>query len=158
LVAHAKSIENEINGMGDLIFSGSAVQKGAQQMFAHRMAQHIKDERLLKGFTPKFDVGCRRVTPGDPYMQAIQKENVDVHFTAVNRITENGLVGEDGIERKVDTIVCATGFDVTYKPRFPIRGKNGVDLHEKWGDEPAGYLGIGVPDMPNFLLFIGPSW
>ncbi len=61
------------------------------------------------GFTPTWGVGCRRITPGDPYMEAIQKENVDVHFTAVKKITEDGVVGEDGVERKVDTVVCATG-------------------------------------------------
>ena len=52
-------------------------------------------------------------------MEVIQKENVDVHFTHIERITEEG----DGIERKVDTIIYTTGFDVTYKPRFPIVGK-----------------------------------
>lgn len=61
-------------------------------------------------------------------MLAIQKPNVDVHFTAVASCTEDGVVGEDGTERKVDTIICATGFDVSYRPRFPIVGKNGVDL------------------------------
>jgi cation diffusion facilitator CzcD-associated flavoprotein CzcO len=100
--------------------------------FRARMAEFIKDKRLLEGFTPNFDIGCRRVTPGDPYMLAIQASNVDVHFTHVAKITEDGLIGGDGVERKVDTIVCATGFDVTYKPRFPVIGKNGVDLKEKW--------------------------
>lgn len=41
-------------------------------------------------------------------------------------------MGADGVERKVDTIICATGFDVSYRPRFPIVGKNGVDLADKW--------------------------
>jgi hypothetical protein len=91
-------------------------------------------------------------------MKAVQEPNVDVHFTAVNEITEKGVVGADGIEREVDTIVCATGFDVTYRPRFPIIGKNGVDLYEKWRNEPEGYLGLACPDMPNWLMFIGPTW
>jgi len=91
-------------------------------------------------------------------MKAIQEPNVDVHFTGVNEITETGVVGADGIEREVDTIVCATGFDVTYRPRFPIIGKNGVDLYEKWKHEPEGYLGLACPDMPNWLMFIGPTW
>lgn len=67
------------------------------------------DLMQFPGFTPKWGIGCRRITPGDPYMEAIQKENVDVHFTAVDKITEDGVVGTDGIERKVDTVVCATG-------------------------------------------------
>lgn len=88
---------------------------GMQKLWGERMAGFLKDERLVKGFTLKWEVGCRHVTPGDPYMEATQKENVDVHFTQVERITEEGVVGGDGIERKVDTIICATGFDVTYK-------------------------------------------
>ena len=75
-------------------------------------------------------------------MEAIQKENVDVHFTPVTSCTEKGVVGEDGVEREVDTIVCATGFDVSYKPRFPLVGKNGVDLKEKWKVCPESYLGL----------------
>lgn len=54
-------------------------------------------------------MNCRRITPGDPYLRAIQTPNVDVHFTGVARITENGVVGDDGIERECDVIVCATG-------------------------------------------------
>ena len=122
------------------------------------MAEHIRDERLLKGFTPEWGIGCRRITPGDPYMEAIQKPNVDVHFTAVQRITEDGVVGEDGVERKVDTIVCATGFDVSYRPRFPIVGQNGTHLAEKWKVCPESYLGLAVPEFPNFIMFIGPNW
>ena len=78
-------------------------------------------------------------------MEAIQKPNVDVHFTEVGTITEDGVIGGDGIERKCDTIVCATGFDVTYKPLFPVVGKGGVDLADKWKDKPEGYLGLAIP-------------
>jgi len=91
-------------------------------------------------------------------MEAIQKPNVDVHFTPVTEITEDGVIGGDGVERKCDTIICATGFDTSFKPRFPIIGKNGVNLYEKWKHEPKGYLGLACPDMPNWLMFIGPTW
>ncbi|KAF2123552.1 FAD/NAD(P)-binding domain-containing protein [Dothidotthia symphoricarpi CBS 119687] len=158
LVAHAKDIENQINGGWGAYYTGSEAQKKAQDFSKGRMQDFIKDKRLLEGFTPKFEVGCRRVTPGDPYMVAIQKENVDVHFTAVEEITEKGAIGGDGVEREVDTIVCATGFDVSYRPRFPVIGKNGVDLHDKWKTEPLSYLGLGCPDMPNMIMFVGPTW
>ncbi|ORY04951.1 hypothetical protein BCR34DRAFT_491184 [Clohesyomyces aquaticus] len=158
LVAHAKSIEGQVNGLWGTFYSGSEAQKGAQAIFKARMAEFIKDKRLLEGFTPKWEVGCRRVTPGDPYMLAIQEPNIDVHFTAVSSITPTGVVGDDGQEREVDTIICATGFDVTYRPRFPVIGRNGVDLAEKWKNEPESYLGLGCPDFPNWLMFIGPTW
>jgi len=91
-------------------------------------------------------------------MRAIQEKNVDVHFSAVNEITEDSVIDTNGLEKKVDTIVCATGFDVTYRPRFPIVGQNGVELGAKWKVCPEAYLGITIPDMPNFITFIGPSW
>lgn len=78
---------------------------------------------------------------GDPYMKAIQEPNVDVHFSAVEEITEDSVIDSEGQERKVDTVICATGFDVSYRPRFPIIGQNGVDLREKWKKIPESYLG-----------------
>ncbi|KKK22268.1 sterigmatocystin biosynthesis monooxygenase stcW [Aspergillus ochraceoroseus] len=158
LVEHAKSIEAEVNGMWGAFYSDSMAQKMASGYFRKRMADIIKDEELLRGFTPTFGFGCRRITPGDPYMEAIQQPNVSVHFTAAERCTEEGVVGADGVERKVDTIVCATGFDNTYRPHFPIIGQHGIDLRDKWDKCPEAYLGLAVPGMPNYITFIGPSW
>lgn len=90
-------------------------------------------------------------------MVAIQEANVDVHFTAVKEATEKGVVGADGVEREVDTIVCATGFDVSYRPRFPLVGRGGVDLKDKWKVCPESYLGLGILYFPNFITFIGPT-
>ena len=69
LVAHAKSIEDQVNGLWGMFFKNATMQSEGQKMLKARMAEFIKDERLLKGFTPKFGIGCRRVTPGDPYME-----------------------------------------------------------------------------------------
>lgn len=158
LVAYVKSGEEAINTIWSFYYTGSEMQKQAKAMSGQRMKDWIKDERLLEGFTPKFGFGCRRVIPGDPYMSAIQEKNVDVHFTPAVSCTEDGVVGEDGIERKCDTIVCATGFDTSYRPRFPICGKGGIDLRDKWADHPEGYLGLACPEMPNFITLIGPTW
>lgn len=153
-----QSIEDQVNGLWGAFYKNSTAQAEGQKGLKERTAEFIKDERLLQGFTPKFGIGCRRITPGDPYMVAIQKENVDVHFTAVEKITSDGVIGADGIERKVDTIVAATGFDVSYRPRFPIVGLDGVDLADKWKACPEAYLGLAIPDFPNFLTFVGPAW
>jgi hypothetical protein len=45
------------------------------------MREKFKDQRLLDGIMAEFPVGCRKISPGDPFMEAIQKDNVDVHFT-----------------------------------------------------------------------------
>lgn len=58
LVAHAKDIENQVNGLWGAFYSNSEAQKGAQAFSRNRMQEFIKDKRLLEGFTPKFEVGC----------------------------------------------------------------------------------------------------
>jgi len=36
------------------------------------------------------------------------------------QITENGVLDPDGVEQEVDVMICATGFDNSYSPKFPI--------------------------------------
>ncbi|TVY37816.1 putative sterigmatocystin biosynthesis monooxygenase [Lachnellula subtilissima] len=158
LVAHIKELENEANGRFDQNIMGSAEQAAWRKMVEERMRSIIKDEKILQGLLPDFPVNCRRMTPGDPYLQAIQEPNVDLRFTGVARITEDGVVGDDGVERKCDVIVCATGFDVSYRPRFPVVGRGGVNLQDKWKDAAEAYFGLACADMPNWLTFIGPNW
>jgi hydroxyversicolorone monooxygenase len=110
------------------------------------------------GFVPDFPVNCRRITPGDAYMAAIQEPNVDIHFTGVIEIHETGVTGADGIFRECDIVVCATGFDTSYVPRFAVIGRDGVDLRERWKDKPEAYFGLACPEMPNWLTFMGPNW
>lgn len=157
---------------------GSDAQKELAETVEKRMRDMIKDKELLEGtssktslnipdvnnhnrdsgYLPKFAVNCRRITPGDPYMQAIQQPNVSVHFTAVESVTPDGVVGEDSIERKCDAVICATGFDVSFRPRFPIIGKNGINLQDKWKDAAEAYFGVACADMPNWICIIGPNW
>lgn len=64
MLKHAKYLEDMINADWSMFFKDSPAQKYAKEHFAARMASMIKDERLLKGITPEFGVGCRRITPG----------------------------------------------------------------------------------------------
>ena len=59
LVAHAKQIESSVNVIWPALYSGSEMQKGAQDLFRNRMKDIIKDERLFEGFNPKFELGCK---------------------------------------------------------------------------------------------------
>jgi len=107
---------------------------------------------------PDFSVGCRRTSPGIAFMEALKEPNVSVHFTPVVKITPDGPVGADGTTTKVDTLICATGFDTSFRPHFPIIGQEGVSLADKFTPHPDGYLGVSAPGFPNYLMFFGPSW
>jgi hypothetical protein len=69
IVEHAKSIEDQVNGLWGSFYKGAQAQADGQAALKARMAEMIKDERLIKGFTPSFGIGCRRITPGDPYIE-----------------------------------------------------------------------------------------
>jgi hypothetical protein len=69
MVKHAKDIEDQVNGFFQMMFKNSAAQSEAQKQLRERMAEFITDKRLLDGYTPQWGVGCRRITPGDPYMK-----------------------------------------------------------------------------------------
>lgn len=112
---------------------------------------------IADAIIPKhFAVGCRRPTPGEGFLEAMVADNVTVHTKQMQRITESGFISHDGTEENVDVIVCATGFDTSWVPRFPLIA-NGKNLQEEWSKKAAlSYLAVGVPDIPNYFSFAGP--
>jgi cation diffusion facilitator CzcD-associated flavoprotein CzcO len=76
----------------------------------------------------------------------------------VTSVTPTGIVDADGVERAVDAIVMATGFQpADYLARLPVVGREGRSLQEQWAGEPRAYLGITVPGFPNFFMLYGPG-
>ena len=81
----------------------------------------------------------------------------DRYYTdAIRAITPRGFIDPSGHEVEVDVILCATGFDTTFRPRFPVIGLNGVSLAEQWKDVPSSYISIGAANMPNYFMYSGP--
>jgi len=87
-------------------------------------------------------------------MQALKEPNVNVHFTAVQKLTPDGIAGADGRTlSNIDTIVMATGFDTSYRPHFPVIGQKGVSLADKFTPRPDSYFGLSAPGkLPSLLL------
>lgn len=98
-----------------------------------------------------FAVGCRRPTPGNGYLEALCSENTTVVSQSILEITPKGIRTADGVEHEVDVIVCATGFDVSWRPSYPTIGREARSLSEQWKDIPRTYLSITVPNFPNYL-------
>jgi hypothetical protein len=74
-------------------------------------------------------------------------------------VTSVSLALSDDVRRRVltlKTVVCATGYDVSKRPRYPLVGQNGADLAEKWKDEPTSYLSVGTDEFPNYFTLAGP--
>lgn len=112
----------------------------------------IKKPDLADLIVPtNFAVGCRRPTPGAGYLEALCEDNVSVVSQSIKQITSKGIMTVDGIEHEFDVLVCATGFDVSWRPSYPTVGRGNRDLREEWAERPNTYLSIAASHFPNYL-------
>lgn len=109
------------------------------------------NEELVKALVPDFAVGCRRLTPAVGYLECLQAENVRVVTDPIASIIKNGVKTSTGEIVEIDVLVCATGFDVGFCPRFPVVGRKG-NLQDLWrANLPRAYMSTSIPDFPNYF-------
>lgn len=131
-------------------------QKASRELITDLMTAQIGNPELAEKMIPKFDLGCRRMTPGSGYLESLTKENVQVVNKTVVQFTKDGVIDESGVEHKADVVVCATGFDVSFTPHFDVFGKGGVSIKEEFGEVPKAYLSITAPKFPNLFCEFHP--
>ena len=156
LLKHRKSIENRLNGMFPAFLADNPLQHSLRTTVTAQMKQKLNMAHLEDRLIPLYAVGARRLTPGSGYLEALGAANVEILFGGCERVTQKGIVA-DGREVPVDVLICATGFDTSYRPRYPIMGFEGKNLQHEWASEAKAYLGIAAPGFPNFMMFNGPN-
>lgn len=143
------------------IFKDTSENKELKDKWTELMLKRIADKpELADQILPDFPPNCRRPTPGPGYLEALTKENVSYIRRHIKLFTEDGIVDEDGVERKVDVTICSTGANVDHAPPFSIIA-NGIDLKSAWKKDglfgfPYSYLGFSTPGFPNLLWLGGP--
>ncbi|KAA8618817.1 Phenylacetone monooxygenase [Pyrenophora tritici-repentis] len=153
-----KETEAQSNSMFGIFHQGSQQQKSLQQYMNGLMKQKLGNPQLEKVLIPKWAVGCRRLTPGTNYLESLNDPKVQTVYGEITNITPTGVICDDGKgEYPVDVLICATGFDTTFKPRFSVDGARGAKLQDMWKDEPQAYLGIAVDHCPNYMFTLGPN-
>ena len=106
---------------------------------------------------PEFPPLCKRLTPGPGYLEALVSRNVSVINQGIDRIDQTGIITGDGVHRLVDAIVCATGFDASFQGRFPIYGRGGISLRERYQNRVETYMSLCVDGFPNLFQSLGPN-
>ena len=120
--------------------------------------QSIRDPELRRTVTPDYTMGCKRILMANDYYPALERDNVEVVPSGVRRITETGLVAEDGTTVDVDAIIFGTGFDPSeILSNVTVIGRDGRDLHQVWHQGAEAYFGISVSGFPNLYLLFGPN-
>jgi cation diffusion facilitator CzcD-associated flavoprotein CzcO len=134
-----------------MLKDGERAKTTMHQLAAYMCMKLQGNESLREALIPKFSVGCRRLTPGIGYLEALQAANARVITDRIDRVVPQGIQTTAGETIEVDAIVCATGFDVSFCPRFPVVGPMD-NLQDRWRMEtPKAYMSCAVPGMPNYF-------
>ncbi|ODH51147.1 hypothetical protein GX48_02762 [Paracoccidioides brasiliensis] len=155
---YRKMIEDELTRRFRFALRNSKESEDANEYAYNDMSKKLgNNQRLKEKIIPKdFNVGCRRPTPGDGYLEALVGEKTSCYTEQIGGITPKGFLTADGTEVEVDIIICATGFDTSFRPRFPIIGLDKVDIATRWEKSPETYLSVGVSGVPNYFMYSGP--
>lgn len=152
-------VEREMGLQHFLVHRGTRAQAAFRAQSEARMRAKLADKPdLADAIVPDFPAGCKRLTPGPGYLEALAAANTTFVADDLACFTRTGLRTKDGTEYALDAVICATGFRADAAPRFPIvNGRTGDNLQDLWGAEPASYMSVGAPRMPNFFALLGPQ-
>ncbi|MDT5330772.1 MAG: cyclohexanone monooxygenase [Mycobacterium sp.] len=118
----------------------------------------VADDELRRRLTPDHPFGCKRLVFATDYLQTLTQPHVEVVSSPARSLRSRSLVTADGTELDVDVVLCATGYSAAdYLGQINVVGEGGTSLREKWRDGAYAYLGMAVPDFPNFFMLYGPN-
>ncbi|GKT87664.1 cyclopentanone 1,2-monooxygenase [Colletotrichum tofieldiae] len=109
-----------------------------------------------------YPLSTKRSSLEQDYYECLDRDNVevvDVKKIGICEWTTRGILTEDGSEREHDIVVLATGYDsiTGALTSMGLRGKDGVDLKERWKQGVWTYLGLMARGCPNMFMVYGPQ-
>jgi cyclohexanone monooxygenase len=141
-----------------VIENGSEKTQDFTAIALNMLEKTVGDEELRRKLTPDHPMGCKRLVFSSDYLPALTRPNVEVVASPARCLRARSLVTEDGTERDVDVVVCATGYAAAdYLGQLDVTGEHGTTLSEVWQDGAQAYLGMAVPGFPNFFMLYGPN-
>jgi len=143
---------------GKIFRPGTAENSGAERIARDYIASVFADRPdLLEAVTPTYSYMGKRPITADNFYPSLLRDNVSLVPRAVEKVTSNGLIDTEGVVHEVDVLVVSTGFQVKYLASLDVVGRDGVELHKFWAGEPRAFLGMMVPNYPNFFMMYGPN-
>jgi 4-hydroxyacetophenone monooxygenase len=132
---------------------------GRERITAWMTSQLAERPDLIEKVIPDYPFTAKRTLQDNgSWLACLTRPNVEIIRTPIERIVTDGVVTADGVHHPAELICLATGFRHSeYLIPMHITGRDGVVLREQWGDEPTAYLGITVPNFPNFFCLYGPG-
>eukprot|EP01111_Echinosteliopsis_oligospora_P017690 TRINITY_DN7769_c0_g1_i1.p1 TRINITY_DN7769_c0_g1~~TRINITY_DN7769_c0_g1_i1.p1 ORF type:complete len:520 (-),score=102.96 TRINITY_DN7769_c0_g1_i1:38-1597(-) len=133
------------------------VSRVASRLAAKNLKNSLPDEDIRNKLTPKYTMGCKRISVSNDYLPSFTRENVSLITEPIEKVDGN-TIKTTTQEREADVIILATGFDLLKSVAdTKIIGLDGADLQEQWRDCPRAYLGISYDKLPNAFFLVGPN-
>jgi cation diffusion facilitator CzcD-associated flavoprotein CzcO len=152
------SIEEDGNGIHAVTMKGTSLQTNAKDMFFKHMKKRLESKpEIFEALLPSFSPGCRRLTPGPGYLESLTEPNVAFITSPITRISKSAIHTADGNTHGIDALVCATGFQASAPPPFPLTGINGLTMSEKWKHRATTYLSHSISGFPSMFTMLGPN-
>ena len=137
----------------------AANAKRAEALLASMQSLVAERPDLVDKIVPDYPATGKRILQDDgTWLRCLQRPNVEIVRTAIERIVPDGVVTTEGTHYPADVICYATGFRHNeFLGSLRVTGRRGISLRDQWGDEPSAYLGITVPNFPNLFCVYGPG-
>jgi cation diffusion facilitator CzcD-associated flavoprotein CzcO len=147
---------------GELLTSGFVMSPkllaGPMQLWRRQFEAHITEPQLREKCVPDYVMGCKRVLFSNDWYPTLVRPNVELVTDRIERIVPDGVVTDEGTNRRADVIIYGTGFKtIDFLSPMSVTGLGGRRLHEIWRGRAETYLGITVSGFPNFFMLYGPN-
>jgi cation diffusion facilitator CzcD-associated flavoprotein CzcO len=118
----------------------------------------VEDPALRARLLPDHPWGCKRPLLSNDYYPAFNRPNLELVTDPIERITPTGVVTRDGRERRLDTLILATGFAATkFLSAIDVSGRGGLAIADAWSEGAQAYKGVATAGFPNLFMLYGPN-
>jgi cation diffusion facilitator CzcD-associated flavoprotein CzcO len=118
----------------------------------------VEDPEVRAKLVPDHMWGCKRPLFSNDYYKAFNRPDLELVTEPIERITPDSIITADGKERRIDTLVLATGFAATkYLSAIEVKGHGGLRIADAWSDGAQAYKGVTTSGFPNLFMLYGPN-
>jgi cyclohexanone monooxygenase len=118
----------------------------------------VEDPALRARLLPDHPWGCKRPLLSNDFYPAFNRPNLELVSDPIERVTATGIATRDGRERRLDTLILATGFATTkFLSAIDVIGRGGLALADAWSEGARAYKGVATAGFPNLFMLYGPN-
>lgn len=131
-----------------------------REFFTDYVRAELGDRQdLLPDVLPDYPPFGKRMLLDNGWYRALRRPNVRLVTQGAASVEGDTIVSASGERFPADVLIVATGFDaVDMLASFNLFGRKGISIREAWARRgPEAYMGMTVPDFPNFFVLSGPN-